>query len=219
MRKKSSFTLIEVSIALFIIGILLSFLFNFFAQIIKVEKKIKITQHDLIEREHFQVKIKNIFSKISSIDIDDQTITMYTPKENEQTLFVIFDNGIDPDPNFSGPILGKFFIKNENFYLQTYPIINNKIIYDSFREEKVLSSIFSIKYFFLMENEISQEKDSSEKLTKMLKYTSRYKKGNISLPPIIKMTIIDKNKKTFNFAFFTQSQSIPITFKKLSKKI
>ena len=219
MRKKSSFTLIEVSIALFIIGILLSFLFNFFAQIIKVEKKIKITQHDLIEREHFQVKIKNVFSKISSIDIDDQTITMYTPKENEKTLFVIFDNGIDPDPHFSGPILGKFFIKNENFYLQTYPIINNKIIYDSFREEKILSSIFSIKYFFLMENEISQEKDSSEKLTKMLKYTSRYKKGNIFLPPIIKMTIIDKNQKTFNFAFFTPSQSIPITFKKLSKKI
>ena len=91
MRRKKSFTLIEVSIALFIIGILLSFLFNFFAQIIKVEKKIKITQHDLIEREHFQVKIKNILSKISSIDIDDQTITMYTPKENETTLFIKTD--------------------------------------------------------------------------------------------------------------------------------
>lgn len=102
-NRKQPIILFELLIALSLSAILLTFLFSFLVQSAKIERKLELARTQAIQRGHLYARLQNVFA---SIDRLSTTPYFYTEEDPFRLLFQ-FDNGIDPDPDFSGPLMGE----------------------------------------------------------------------------------------------------------------
>ncbi|MBI5345867.1 MAG: type II secretion system protein [Chlamydiae bacterium] len=201
MIKKNYFTLIEISIALVLSAILLSVLFGFFVKISSFEKKNQKFKQEILSREHVQLRLSSIFSQIVPISkFEEKSFNL----DDDNSLNVIFDNGIDPDPLFSGPVKGKIFQNQErNLILTLYPIEKGKVNNKTQRTEVLCSKISSYKFLFFSQIEAKEENK------KKIVWIEDWPKKKNDLPPMIKL-ILDND---LTFAFFIPTKSCNIEYK------
>jgi hypothetical protein len=112
-------------------------------------------------------------------------------RTNKKHLYFQFENGIDPDPSFSGIIQGEIYSlpEKKQMFLRLRPLDKKKE--KEFREEILATSIdsFEIVYF--------SKKESH--------WISSWKKEG--LPPMIKLSFTKGDKEKVSFCFFTLSET------------
>lgn len=104
-------------------SILLSFLFTAYGRAAQFGVKIESARKTLLEREHLAARLQDIFLSMH----DSSLYTKRFPKEKCDSLVGVFDNGIDPDPAFSGPVLARLYLDDKhNLALALWPLEKEK---------------------------------------------------------------------------------------------
>jgi len=176
-------------------SILITSVFSAYAQMIKLDAKMGKIRTSILERQHLSSRLQGIFlsSKESSF------YSKPFPEEKKESLVLIFDNGIDPEPAFSGQILARLFLDSKKrLVLATWPLEKKK---KAWRKEILLTNVEDFRLFFL--DPTKEEVSWLDRLSK--------EKG-IS-PPIIRL-FVKQNGHPLSFAFFLPS-NLPITYKNI----
>lgn len=176
------------------------------------ETKINSARVALLERERLQIRLQDIF-----LSLEQKNGSIYTkkiPKESCSSLVVRFDNGIDPDPMFSGCVLGRIFLdKEKNLSLAVWPEKSDEAK-RPWRKEILLSNIDRFHVEFLCRNptplppsEISRNVKSEKKYV----WESSLPKEKNEIPIIIRLTAFQQ-ETPLSFAFFPPSSEEIITY-------
>ncbi len=166
-RTKKTFLLLELLIALGLMSMLVLLLLSFMKQNLIVEKKMDQTRHLVLERQALQNRIQDLLLSIRS-DTASSFYTQIFPKETHPSLILIFDHGVDPDPLFSGSIIGRLFIdENHNLSLALWPNDPDKKQY--FRKEVLLSNVSDFSMEFLNESFWKSSWPKTEKIPSLLR--------------------------------------------------
>lgn len=188
MKKKKALTLIEVMIALVLTSILLTTLFNFYKRLFITRSDIQKCKETILQRVWTQQRLAQIFDKtLPEVEQEKGLIFFSTDHSNAlgPVLYFFYDNGIDPDPSFCGPLKAMLYLS-----------IDKKLTLSTFsgREEILCERINSLRFSFFDEKEAVWKQQWSEKE---------------QLPLMVKM-ILDENP----FVFFLPSANKMISYKK-----
>lgn len=105
----------------------------------------------------------------------------------------IFDNGIDPDPAFSGSILGRIYLDQEkNLCLATWPLTKEKN--RVWRKEILFPHVNSFEFEFLGDNRAIEHgtKENARPITGALSWKSNWAKAIHEVPGIIRLTLYEE---------------------------
>jgi hypothetical protein len=120
-----------------------------------MEKTLEKARAISLERQHLQVRLSDVFLTAPSL---------YTEKEG---LVVVFDQGVDPDPRFSGLLTGKLYLEKGNLVLKYFP--QEKMKKRPWRKEKLLSNVDKVSLTFWKEDSWKQEWNQKEHLPGMIR--------------------------------------------------
>ena len=185
-------------------AILLSFLFTSMARSAQFETKIQSARTALLERGRLQIRLQDVF-----LSLEQKNASFYTkkfPKESCSSLILRFDNGIDPDPLFSGLVLGRIFLDSEkNLCLASWPLKSDEIK-RPWRKEILMSHVEGFDVAFLCRNETtpSPETASIVKPEKQYVWKSDLSKEKNEMPLIIRL-LVSQQGSPLSFAFFPPS--------------
>ena len=102
------FTLMEVSIAFSLVGIIVGLLMNSMRNSIVLAEEMGGVRKIVLERHKCYARLSQVFSQARGESF----------KLEGKTLLFTFENGVDPEMEFSGEVKGKVYIdKNKNFIL------------------------------------------------------------------------------------------------------
>ena len=104
MKKKRSFTLLEVVIAILLLGFLLTGLFNVFQQGLKKSLSARELKQKVLQLELFQQKIKNVFAAADGVWTEEH------PDAVGYSLCIDLKEKIDPDFEMRGKLQGMLFL-------------------------------------------------------------------------------------------------------------
>lgn len=201
-RIKSPFLLFEILIALSLMGILISLLFSFMTQSLRVEKKMERARATVLERQNIQMRLQDVFTSLS-IQKDSAIYTQLFPREEKLSLVVTFDNGIDPDPAFSGIVLGRIYLDNEkNLCLAIWPLDPTKN--RPWRKEILASKVLDFSFQFQTEN---KGKGAGTQMQAL--WCVDWDQTQKNIPSMIRLTL-KQDQSTLLFAFrLPNSHPIP----------
>ena len=203
--KKHSFILIEIIISLFLITILLTFLFGYFSKITKIEIEIENIKNEVYKKNNLHIRLNNIFTQLNLKDFDQgRFYSKYEKDSKHLSLYLNYNNGIDPNPNFSEIVKAKLFVDDKNNLLLVIWPKDNKI--KTARKEILLTNINKIEYKFLGEKDLQMEKYIIEKIAENSFWYKFWPKEKRILPSVVYIKI----NKNMDFAFFLQSQDANI---------
>jgi hypothetical protein len=197
--KKNNLTLLEVIISLFLIGLILTFLFGFFAKIMKIEKNIEQKKEKIFETNHFHSKLNYILSNIYLGNFIDQS-SFYTKYDSNKNiiLFINFDNKVDIDPSYSLDVQAKIFIDdNKELCLQIFSKENE----NESRKEILYKNVEKLEYKFLANKDPKVEKYISENISENINWYNYWPKKAQHIPVCVYIKI----NNLLDFAFFLPS--------------
>ncbi len=178
LKKKQRFTIIETIIALFLMAILLSFVFRFFAQVLVIEGQIEKAREEVFLRNDLQVWLHRICSQIAPSDFKASPLQL-----NKKELSAIFHNGIDINPQLGGYVKARLFLQKNELLLELTSIDDPTVR----RQIPLVSKVFTINYAI--------EDTSSQRYHK-------WPKKNAKKPLLLHLKLTMENQDVFNFAFF-----------------
>jgi len=118
MKKKYSLTLLEVVIAIALLGLLLTSLFNFFHRGLKTGMKAKELKQKVLQLELFQQRLKNLFSHL---DEESELLLEKHPDAMGLALIVWYEQPVDPEFEMCGTLQGMVFLnKNKELCLASW---------------------------------------------------------------------------------------------------
>lgn len=198
-RKSRPFILFELIIALGLTAILLSVLFRFFASSLLMDRKIETARTALFQRQHFQTRMTTLFTSIvPRASTPPSTGSSFYTAEGKE-IVAVFDNGIDPDPAFSGPILGKFFLDSDaNLALALWPL--EKLEKNLYRKEILLQQVQDIRFQFLAKKTAQAEDPHAIPINESLEWRTNWPKTRWDIPSCIRL-IVRQNNQDIAFAF------------------
>jgi type II secretory pathway component PulJ len=115
MRKKYSLTLLEIVVAITLLGFLLTGLFNCFRQGIKKNIAAKELKQKVLELELFQQRLKNLFDEETGLSLQEH------PEASGLALIVNYNQPVDPEFEMCGILEGMLFLnKNKELCLASW---------------------------------------------------------------------------------------------------
>lgn len=106
MRKKRSLTLLEVIVAMLLLGFLLTGLFNCFRQGLQKNIAAKGLKQKVLQLELFQQKIKHLFLNQKEVWIENH------PDAKDRVLLLIHDQKVDSEPQMCGSVQSMIYLTN-----------------------------------------------------------------------------------------------------------
>lgn len=213
-KKKRALILFEILIALTLTAILLTFLFSFFVESAKIEKKLDTARMAISNRGQLQTRLQSIFTTIDRGAGEPYFYTKQFEREKSSSLIAIFDNGIDPDPAYSGSITGRIFIDEEkNLCLATWPLDKSKNL--PWRKEILLPQVESYEFEFLGALSASEhgKKEKVRSISPTVGWRSAWPESLTSVPTIIRMKIKqEKMEEPLYFAFILPAPASHVTY-------
>jgi hypothetical protein len=193
-------------IALGLMAMLLTFLFNSIASGAKVDAKIESARSTLFSRQHLQARIQDLLLSLNY----GQMPPLYTQQfagEKAKSLVLSFDQGIDPDPTFSGILLGRIYIDDKkNLTLALWP--NEKRGENiPWRKELLLTSVDDFHFEFLGKH-VDKE---SRAITTHLGWHSQWPKKRLEAPSMVRL-FITQGQTQLKFAFSLSSSEPFVTY-------
>lgn len=198
--QKRPIMLFELMIALALTAILLTLLFRFFAGSVNMNQKIDSARSVLYHRQHFQTRLSSIFHAITPRSLIGESVSssFFTLDEKTPALLMIFDNGIDPDPQFSGPILGKIYLDAGNLTLALWPL--EKKEKKLYRKEILLPHVQKMQFQFLAKKTVQNQDPLAISINPLLEWRTNWPKNRWDIPSIIRMKI-EQDREEVSFAF------------------
>ena len=202
-------------IALSLTAILLTFLFSFLVESAKLEKKLDGARFEIASRQHLQTRVQAV---LTSIRRDSTVAPFYTKAlgdEKNESLIALFDNGIDPDPAFSGPVLGRIYLDgDQNLALAIWPLdkIRKK---KAWRKEILLSHVNDFELEFMAKKkEMGKIKPKKTKpIHSSLEWRSDWPSAGLGIPAVVRLRIWEKGiKDPLRFAFLIPSSEPIATY-------
>jgi len=177
---KQPFVLLEILIGLSLMSMLLVFLFSFLAQNMRMEQKMEQARSYLLERQNVQIRLQDLFTSLTRTQLQSPLYTQPLSGDEIPSLILHFDNGIDPDPAFSGPLLGRLYLENQNLCLAFWPLEEKT----KWRKEILLTHVTHLSYQFLHEKS----------------WLSSWSKERTDVPPLIRLQL-QQEGRPLQFAF------------------
>ena len=179
---------------------MLTYLFSFFVESAKLEKRLDTARTEIVSRQLLQTRLQTLFSNLKKGSFQTTFYTKQFPNEKNQSLLALFDNGIDPDPAFSGAVLARIYLdESKNLSLALWPAEKGKN--HPWRKEILLSNVSSYTFEFL-----KKEREP------LLEWATKWKPSS-DIPSIIRLSIVQSEKEPLRFAFFLPStEPIPTYF-------
>lgn len=175
---------------------LLTFLFSFFVESAKIEKKLDKARMCTNTRAHLQTRLQTVFTSVDRSASDPYFYTKMLGKEPHLSLIVLFDNGIDPEPAFSGNVLGKIYLDaQKNLCLCSWPLAHEEN--RPWRNEILFPKIKDFEFEFLGENSPPEHgvKEVRRPVNANLTWRSHWPKSIHNMPSIIQLKIYEEEKK------------------------
>lgn len=214
--KKRSLIFFEILIALSLTAILLTFLFSFFVESAKIEKKLDTARLAITSRAFLQTRLQSVLGAISHDACDAPLYTKRFEKEEHMSLVAVFDNGIDPDPAFSGAILGRLFLDAEhNLTLATWPLDNTTN--HSWRKESLFPHVKSFAFEFIGQNNagVHEEKEITRPINATLAWRTHWSPSQGQVPSIIRLNLQEeKMEEPLHFAFILPRPVAIVTYQR-----
>lgn len=198
-RKKRPLILFELVISLSLIAILMTVLFRFFVNCVSLDLKIDRARTALHTLEKAQTRLSILFtSLVPGSTLPHPLPSFYTVEEGSTSLVTLFDNGIDPDPVFCGPVLCKLFLDPENnLSLALWPL--NHPNPQFCRQEILLPQVKQLHFQFLTLAQLGQPE-----------WRTTWSKTSLTTPSVIRLQLGHQGRD-LNFAFHLPI-SEPISF-------
>lgn len=188
--------------------ILLTSLFSFLIQNLRIEQNLEKTRELILERQNLQIRVQDL---LTSLNCSNSQLALYTqlfPDEKTESLIVLFDNGIDPDPAFSGILLGRIYLdKGQNLCLATWPIDSKTS--RPWRNEILLSQVLDLSFQFLGERQNADPK--IKPVTVRTGWHPNWPKERNDLPSLLRLTVIQKDA-SLQFAFRLPTATPIVTY-------
>jgi hypothetical protein len=190
---KRPLILLEIVIALGLCSILLTVLFRFIVATAAFDRNIEATRSALYARQHLHMRLTSCLTSIvprASLPTPRDP-SLHTPKEGQLTL--IFDNGIDPDPHFSGPIIAEFLLDSDkNLSLLLFPL--DRTDHSPCRKEILMKQVDRLHIQFL-------DKCNTVPIRPALEWRTNWPNTRWDTPSLIRITLEHQGKTTaFSFA-------------------
>ncbi len=201
IHAKRALILFELIIALGLTAILLTVLFRFFAGSVRMDHKVDEARAALYERQHLQTRLSSLFTSIvpRSTVSPQHGSSFYSLNEKTPGFVAIFDNGIDPDPDFSGPILGKVFLDDQaNLTLALWPLEKGEK--KLFRKEILLPHVQNMRFQFLAKKNLQQVDPKAIPINAALEWRTNWPKYRWDIPSMIRF-VIQQDDNEISFAF------------------
>lgn len=196
--------------ALSLTGILLAFLFSFFVESVKIEKKLESARSEIISRQYLQTRLESILTSIYQTAASSPFYTKQFPGEKNLSLVAIFDNGIDPDPAFCGAIVGRIYIDEESHLnLATWPL--EKSSQRPWRKEILLNNVTHFEVEFLGQKKEAQ-KEKTRSINSTLEWSTRWSKSRTDRPTTVRLSIWQGTGEPLQFAFLIPSPDPRVTY-------
>lgn len=146
--KKHSLTLLEISVAFFLLGILLSSLWGLYQSYLTTYQKNQKTQTQIQKILFIKQRIDKLVSLVADPSpIEEEKNYVFTPSEKIegfQTLCLSYHNSPDPEPLFSGRVRSLLYLNpNKELCLSTWA--PDKQLRTEILLQKTLA--FSLSYF------------------------------------------------------------------------
>lgn len=201
-------------ISLVLVGAIMTLLLTFFKNSMKMDRKMDELRKDLYSRQHFQVRLSQLFSSIaprSSLPSFSGS-SFHTSGEDSPALVAIFDNGIDPDPSFSGAIIGKIYLeKDGNLFLLLEPL--NKDRAPVYRKELLFKNVENLEFQFLAKRSPGKPDPGSYPFSPHFEWRNTWPKNRWDIPSLIRV-MVKQNGSDLGFAFSLPFAEL-ITYEKL----
>lgn len=146
MRQRNySFTLMELMIGLSILSLILVMIFSTLYQETVLNRRIEKIERETMSTIEIQQRLDKVFANVIPMDSTSKSRSIYS-SEDRKSVFVFFDNGIDPDPIYSGVVKGSVGLDGTDLVLGIYE--NDKEEKPS-RLTKLRDNVKSIQFEFL----------------------------------------------------------------------
>lgn len=145
-RGNYSFTLMELMIGLSILSLILGMIFSTLYQETVLNRRIEKIERETMSTIEIQQRLDKVFANVIPMDHTSKNRSIYS-SEDRKSVFVFFDNGIDPDPTYSGVVKGSVGLDGTDLVLKLYE--NDKDEKHS-RLTKLRENIKSIQFEFLL---------------------------------------------------------------------
>ena len=120
-KNKRAFILTEMVIALSLISIVFSFLFRSYFDFIKSNNLLKTIEEKWHCEHKMYLRLNQIFDNLEKPGLFPHFSAknpIYSQiDQSDEKLCFVFNNDIDPDPEFSGVVLGELYFKKEGLFL------------------------------------------------------------------------------------------------------
>ncbi len=173
--KRSSFSLLEILIALPLAGLLITTLLTSYTSLISLNFKEKQASFILQESHYFRLRLKKMFL---SLEPEKRKL-----KPIEKDLEFHYDNGVNRRPIASNEVLAKLVLKKNILCLQVSKEVGekNKKKKHFLREEELLSNVQTVDYewgYLESEKVAFQEEYLKEETPLALKMKVTFLKGS-----------------------------------------
>jgi hypothetical protein len=179
---KRCLILLELLIALSLIAVLLTFLFRFMVNNAQVQTKVETARAYLYPREQLQTRLSSLFTSLVPRSFLNMP-SFYTLEEGG--IAAIFDNGIDPDPAFSGPIRSALTLEKGSLILTLFPLEEET----PKRREQLLSQVEAVHFQFLAKRDSQHPSPHAVPIGRTAEWRTVWPRESWDLPALIRMTL------------------------------
>ncbi len=202
--KKRPITLIELFVALGLMALLCSTLFNCLKKSIIYSHELEYAKHHVLSRSSLQQRLSQVFAQLA----DDQAF--YTSDHRTSPLRFVFDNGVDPNKKFCSLINAEIYLDrlHQTLHLLTWPLLQEKSEGKDLRDEVLLKQVSSLSYDFFTSNSFEMHEDLNKNmLEKKLSWSQE--EGQIPSFFLIRLEQIMSNSELhpYSFAFYLNQKS------------
>ena len=195
--KNRYFFLLEIVVALGLLSLILLALFSFYVQFSRAEHKLDLVRTELIPIQHMRVRLNQLFSAL--LPPEGQSSTFHT--EGGEVMFV-FDNGVDPEPIFSGAIRGKLYLDGSGqFVFEQSPLGEGNL---PLRREILCSKVEQMEFQFFHVKRLYNDARGE--------WQTEWPAKQHELPPMVRLSL-KKGGKEEKFAFLVPTAGLMATYK------
>ncbi len=154
------------------------------------ETKIDRARKELLERQGLQTRLQDLFLSADSSSL----YTKKLPGDEKESLIAIFDNGIDPDPVFSGKVMARVYLDGDrNLSLALWPHDPGEKKNRPWRNEILLTNVDDCEFLFF-------GKAPSQEFA----WESRWPSNRKENPSMVRLRV-QLNRNPLSYAFFFSS--------------
>ena len=206
--KKKAYLLFEMLIALGLASLLLTFLFSCLKQHLRVGMRIEAARTEILHRQNLQTRLQDLLTSLSYSPSQSTLYTRPFPPQGKESLVLLFDHGIDPDPLFSGKLLGRIYVdEKQNLCLAMWPIEHSKN--RPWRKEILLPHVSNASFQFLGDKKEANPK--IEPVTPQLGWHESWPKERGDLPFFIRLSL-SQGDTSLDFAFRLPTATPVVTY-------